>query len=39
MADRTLRKIPLVFYRNWLRGLNEPDRNAIGQDLMRDQYR
>jgi phage-related protein len=41
-------KVPLVFYRtpagtevvrNWLRGLNEGDRNAIGQDLMRVQYR
>jgi phage-related protein len=25
--------------RNWLRGLDEGDRNAIGQDLMRVQYR
>jgi phage-related protein len=25
--------------RNWLRGLDERDRNAIGQDLMRVQYR
>jgi len=42
------RKIPVVFYRtrsgieivrNWLRGLDEGDRNAIGQDLMRVQYR
>jgi phage-related protein len=42
------RKIPVVFYRtpagtevvrNWLRGLGEGDRNAIGQDLMRAQYR
>jgi phage-related protein len=42
------RKIPLVFYqtragtevvRDWLRGLDEGDRNAIGQDLMRVQYR
>ena len=41
-------KMPVVFYRtaagdevvrNWLRGLNENDRNAIGQDLMRVQYR
>jgi phage-related protein len=48
MADRTPRKIPVVFYRtrggvevvrDWLRGLDEPDRNAIGQDLMRVQYR
>ena len=42
------RKIPVVFYRtaggsevvrDWLRGLGEADRNAIGQDLMRVQYR
>ena len=42
------RKIPVVFYRtragsevvrNWLRGLDEEQRNAIGQDLMRVQYR
>jgi phage-related protein len=42
------RKIPVVFYRtragvevvrNWLRDLDEADRNAIGQDLMRVQYR
>ena len=48
MAGRTPRKIPVVFYRtrggvevvrNWLRGLDEPERNAIGQDLMRVQYR
>lgn len=25
--------------RTWLRGLDEGDRNAIGQDLMRVQYR
>ena len=25
--------------RDWLRGLDESDRNAIGQDLMRVQYR
>jgi phage-related protein len=46
-ADRP-RKVPVVFYRtpagtevvrNWLRALNEGDRNAIGQDLMRVQYR
>jgi phage-related protein len=43
-----LRKIPVVFYRtatggevvrNWLRSLDNGDRNAIGQDLMRVQYR
>ncbi|MCC6781064.1 MAG: type II toxin-antitoxin system RelE/ParE family toxin [Hyphomicrobiales bacterium] len=42
------RKIPVVFYRtpagaevvrDWLRGLEQRDRNAIGQDLMRVQYR
>src|SRR5690242_20019402 len=42
------RKIPVVFYRTpagtevvriWLRGLDESDRNIIGQDLMRVQYR
>jgi len=42
------RRIPLFFYatptgaepvRDWLRELNVEDRNAIGQDLMRLQYR
>src|SRR5436190_23015859 len=46
-ADRPL-KVPVIFYRtpagtelvrDWLRGLDEGDRNAIGQDLMRVQYR
>src|SRR5215831_785770 len=46
-GDRS-RKVPVVFYRTragtevvreWLRALNERDRNAIGQDLMRVQYR
>lgn len=46
-ADRP-RKVPVVFYRtpagaevvrNWLRALPIHDRNAIGQDLMRVQYR
>jgi len=41
-------KIPLIFYRTsagaepvreWLRNLDAADRNAIGQDLMRVQYR
>ncbi len=41
-------KIPVVFYRtragsegvrDWLRELDEKDRSAIGQDLMRVQYR
>jgi len=40
--------MPVVFYRtpagaevvrNWLRSLDENDRNAIGQDLMRVQFR
>jgi phage-related protein len=42
------RKIPLFFYktsvgaepvRQWLRELDTEDRNVIGQDLMRIQYR
>ncbi len=42
------RKIPVVFYctrggvevvRDWLRDLDAADRRAIGQDLMRVQYR
>lgn len=42
------RKIPVVFYRtragsevvrDWLRSLDHQDRNAVGQDLMRVQYR
>src|SRR5262245_52702559 len=46
-ADRP-KKVPIVFYRtragaevvrDRLRGLEQDDRNAIGQDLMRDQYR
>ena len=48
MAPEQPRKVPVVFYRtrtgaevvrDWLRGLHEGDRNAIGQDLMRVQYR
>jgi phage-related protein len=48
MALDPPRKISVVFYRtrggaevvrDWLRGLPEADRNAIGQDLMRVQYR
>ena len=48
MAGSNPRKIPVVFYRtrggnevvrNWLRALNERDRNAIGLDLMRVQFR
>jgi phage-related protein len=42
------RKTPLVFYRtiagaeiirDWLRNLPAPDRHAIGQDIMRAQFR
>lgn len=42
------RKIQVVFYRtragaeivrDWLRGLDEADRHAVGMDLMRVQYR
>lgn len=42
------RRIPVVFYRtragaevvrDWLRSLDEADRNAIGLDLMRVQFR
>lgn len=42
------RKTPVVFYRtragaeivrDWLRGLDEADRHAVGMDLMRVQYR
>jgi phage-related protein len=41
-------KIPVVFYRtpggaevvrDWLRGLDDADRQAVGLDLMRIQYR
>src|SRR6202048_5527602 len=48
MPGEQPRKIPVVFYRtrggvevvrNWLRDLDDADRNAIGQDLMRVQYR
>ena len=48
MPPEPPRKIPVVFYRtrggaevvrDWLRALPEADRNAIGQDLMRVQYR
>jgi phage-related protein len=42
------RKVPVVFYRtpagaeivrDWLRDLNDEDRNIVGQDLMRVQFR
>jgi phage-related protein len=48
MIDRAPRKIPVVFYRtrggaevvrDWLRSLDAKDRNAIGLDLMRVQFR
>ena len=48
MAPEPPRKIPVVFYRtrggaeivrDWLRDLPAADRSAIGQDLMRVQYR
>jgi phage-related protein len=48
MASDRARKILVAFYRtrsgaevvrDWLRGLDAADRNAIGQDLMRVQYR
>lgn len=48
MAIERPRKIPVVFYRtrggaelvlDWLRDLEAADRYAIGQDLMRVQYR
>lgn len=48
MEREAPRKIPVVFYRtaagsevvrDWLRGLDEEDRNAIGMDLMRVQFR
>ena len=48
MTGSDPRKIPVVFYRtrggveivrNWLRALDERDRNAIGLDLMRVQFR
>ena len=48
MAADAPRKIPVVFYRtrngvevvrDWLRDLDDGDRNAVGQGLMRVQYR
>ena len=48
MTDGAPQKVPVVFYRtpagaevvrDWLRGLDEAARNAIGQDLMRAQFR
>ena len=46
--ERPPRKIPLIFYRarpgrepvrEWLKGLPEAERHAIGKDLMRAQWR
>jgi phage-related protein len=46
--NRPARKVPVVFYRtpagvevvrDWLRDLNEEDRDIVGQDLMRVQFR
>ena len=48
MAKDATQKTPLVFYRSssdrepvreWLKALDAPDRHAIGQDLMRAQWR
>src|SRR5262245_2510653 len=48
MTHERPHKVPVVFYRtaggremvrDWLRGLDDDDRTAIGQDLMRVQYR
>lgn len=48
MPGKGPRKIPVVFYRtqggaevvrDWLRSLDEADRQAVGLDLMRVQYR
>jgi phage-related protein len=47
-SERTPRKIELVFFRNdaggepvreWLKGVEEADRRAIGTDLLRAQWR
>jgi phage-related protein len=46
--DHPPRKIPLIFYRlrpgsepvrEWLKGLSEAERHAIGKDLLRAQWR
>jgi phage-related protein len=48
LPDRTPRKVELVFFRNdsggepvreWLKGLDEVARRAIGTDLLRAQWR
>src|SRR5260370_11918031 len=47
-SEKTPRKIDLVFFRNdaggepareWLKGLDEAERRAIGTDLLRAQWR
>ncbi len=46
--DRSPRKVPLIFFRtdaggepvrDWLKGLPEVERQAIGKDLLRAQWR
>ncbi|MGC1485965.1 MAG: type II toxin-antitoxin system RelE/ParE family toxin [Candidatus Acidiferrum sp.] len=46
--DQPPQKIPLIFYRlrpgnepvrDWLKGLSEAERHAIGKDLLRAQWR
>ena len=48
MAEERRQKIPLIFFRRengsepvreWLKGLDEVERQAIGKDLMRAQWR
>lgn len=48
MVEEAPQKVPLVFYRtpagaeivrDWLLALDEPARRAVGQDLMRAQFR
>ena len=48
MVNTTPQKTPLFFFqsssgkepvREWLKALDEPDRQAVGQDLMRAQWR
>jgi phage-related protein len=48
VVDQPPRKIPLVFYRarpgtepvrEWLKGLPQAERHAIGKDLLRAQWR
>jgi len=48
VAEKTPRKTELVFFRNdaggepvreWLKGLDEPERRTVGTDLLRAQWR